>query len=191
MADFYQQHSSAYNEKTVHVDPASFLEPLARRLRPGASILDVGCGSGRDMLWFKERGFQVTGFERAAGLAELARRHSGCEVVDGDFEEWDFTKVAVDAILLVGVLVHVVHERFKIVFASIAAGLKPGGKVLLTLKQGEGAYRDEFGRVFYLWQDDPLRGILGRLGFTVLDYGVQASKVNAEDRWLGYVLEEG
>ena len=40
-------------------------------------VLDIGCGSGRDLKWLRERGFSVTGFERSKGLAALARRHAG------------------------------------------------------------------------------------------------------------------
>jgi len=72
MSDFYQKNYKAYHEKTFSIDPSSFLEPLARRLPAEAFILDVGCGSGRDLLWMKKRGFDVIGFERSPELAELA-----------------------------------------------------------------------------------------------------------------------
>ena len=75
--DYYQQHFLEYNRQTFNMDPASFLEPLAEQLAPGARILDVGCGSGRDLLWFKNRGFDVVGLERSPGLAGLARKNSG------------------------------------------------------------------------------------------------------------------
>ncbi len=188
MADFYQEHFESYYEKTAHIDPASFLEPLARQLSPGARILDIGCGSGRDMRWFKERGFELRGFERSTGLAGFARRHSGCEVVVGDFRYYDFRTMPADAVLLVGALVHIAHREVPGVLSRVTAGLKPGGKVLLTLKQGDGVHRDGFGRLFYLWHDTEIRGAFEHLGFSILDYRVQTSKVNADDTWLGYVL---
>ena len=55
------------------MDPSSFLQPFASHLAEGSLILDVWCGSGRDLLWLKNRGFKVIGFERSKGLAELAR----------------------------------------------------------------------------------------------------------------------
>jgi SAM-dependent methyltransferase len=79
MSDFYQKNYKAYHEKTFSIDPSSFLEPLARRLPTEAFILDVGCGSGRDLLWMKKQGFDVIGFERSLELAELARENAGCE----------------------------------------------------------------------------------------------------------------
>jgi len=53
MTDYYQENYKVYHEKTFSIDPSSFLEPLAQRLPAKAFILDVGCGSGRDLLWMK------------------------------------------------------------------------------------------------------------------------------------------
>ncbi|MDZ7760171.1 MAG: hypothetical protein U5L00_07945 [Desulfovermiculus sp.] len=53
---FYQNQAQAYFDQTFGVDPSSFLLPLIRHLSPGARILDVGCGAGRDMLWLTNRG---------------------------------------------------------------------------------------------------------------------------------------
>jgi len=189
MTDFYQQHADTYFERTVAIDPSSFLEPLAKHLKPGASILDVGCGSGRDMRWFKNRGFLVTGFERSPGLAELARQHNGCDVIAGDFQQFDFSSFSVDAILTVGSLVHLTHQQFPNIFSHITEGLKPGGHVFVNLKKGQGSYTDDEDRTFYLWRDAELRSIFKTLGFSVLDFSVQASKVTPDNTWLSYVLQ--
>ena len=71
MKDFYRENHSKYFERTFNIDPSSFLLPPATKLAPGAFIVDVGCGSGRDLLWLKNRGFSVTGFERSPELAGL------------------------------------------------------------------------------------------------------------------------
>jgi len=188
MEDYYQSHCTAYHEKTFRIDPSSFLEPLIKHLKPGASILDVGCGSGRDLLWMKERGFRVMGLESSKGLAALARKHANCEIIEGDFEIYDFPKLSIDAIIHVGALVHVPHDKMQAVFKHTTACLKQSGKALLTLKQGEGTQTDEHNRVFSMWHDHDLRMIFTILGFEVLDFRRQASKVKADDTWLGYVL---
>jgi 2-polyprenyl-3-methyl-5-hydroxy-6-metoxy-1,4-benzoquinol methylase len=74
---FYQNQAQAYFEQTFWVNPLSFLQPLIRNLDPGAMILDIGCGSGRDMLWLKNMGFACVGMDCSPALAEVARRHTG------------------------------------------------------------------------------------------------------------------
>ena len=188
MTDYYQKNYKAYHEKTFSIDPTSFLAPLAQRLPPEAFILDVGCGSGRDLLWMKNRGFEVIGFEQSEGLAQLARENADCEVIQGDFETYDFSSIFVDAIMLVGALVHVPHERFSEVFKNITASISRRGNVLITLKEGKGDMTDPDGRTFYLWEDPKAREMFDTLGFKVRNFSSAVSKTGSGDLWLSYVL---
>ncbi len=143
MTDFYQKNYKAYHEKTFSIDPSSFLEPLARRLPTEAFILDVGCGSGRDLLWMKNKGFEVIGFERSLELAELARENAGCEVIEGDFETYDFSTIMVDAVMLIGALVHTPYERFAEVLKNITASIPKHGNVVTRISHGSERLRNK------------------------------------------------
>ena len=190
MPDYYQRNAGDYHQRTFFIDPSAFLEPLRKRLDPGCTVLDIGCGSGRDMLWLKNKGFSVSGFERSAGLAALARQNTRSNVIEGDYETFDFSDVPSDAILFAGSLVHISHEKLPQVFEWAIAGLRPGGKVLLSLKQGNGTGTDELGRVLYYWQANSLGALFQQFGFSILEFNRQVSKVNARDMWMGYVLEK-
>jgi len=190
MLDYYQKNFQAYHEKTFSIDPSSFLDPLAQRIPPDAFILDVGCGSGRDLCWMKKRGFDVIGFERSPGLAELARDNAGCEVIEGDFETYDFSSILVDAVMLVGALVHVPHERFSDVFQNITSAIPENGSVLITLKEGTGELKAPDGRIFYLWEDPKVRKLFDSLGFKVRDFLSSVSKTGSGDIWMSYVLDK-
>ena len=162
---------------------------LIRHLKSGDKLLDVGCGSGRDLLWLKGHGFNITGLERYKGLADLARKHTGCEIIESDFQTYDFSKRKFDAILLSGSLVHIPHAHLETVFGSVMSGLGEGGKVLISLKEGRGSSIDGDGRTFYLWKNEDLRDIFSKHDFRVLEYHRGVSKVNSSDTWLSYVLE--
>ena len=177
MSDYYQKNYKAYHEKTFSIDPSSFLTPLAQRLPPEAFVLDVGCGSGRDLLWMKNRGFEVIGFEQSPGLAELARNNADCEVIEGDFETYDFSSIFVD-------------ERFSEVFKNTTASISRRGNVLITLKEGRGDMTDSDGRTFYLWEDPKAREMFDTLGFKVRDFASAVSKTGSGDLWLSYVLDK-
>jgi SAM-dependent methyltransferase len=190
MPDYYQSNFKKYSSETFSIDPTSFLGPLLHYLPAGASILDIGCGSGRDLLWFKNKGFQATGFERAANLAELAGLRSGCPVIEGDFVDYDFSLLKVDALVLIGALVHVHHRDLASTLIKICKALKQDGHILLSLKEGEGVRQHEDGRLFYLWTHRQLRRIFNERGFFVVDFSRQISKINSDDAWLGYVLRQ-
>lgn len=190
MPDYYQANFKQYYSETFSIDPTNFLGPLLKYLPAGASILDIGCGSGRDLLWFKSKGFQATGFERASNLAELAGQRSGCPVIEGDFADYDFSLLTVDALILIGALVHVHHNDLASILVKICTALKQDGHILLSLKEGEGARQHEDGRLFYLWTDLQLRQIFSDRGFSVVDFSRQMSKISSDDVWLGYVLRQ-
>ena len=192
MADYYQAHAREYFEETAHIDPSPFLGAFVQHLPPGARVLDVGCGAGGIMGWMKANGFDVTGFERSPGLAALARAHSGCPVIEGDFADADFSSLRVDAILCCGALVHVPHAQLQGVLANIVRAFcidSPRPRTLyVSLKQGTGSATDSRGRTFFFWQDQALRPVFTGLGFAVTDFLRSPSADGEGKMWLGYVL---
>ena len=54
-------------------------------VEPPFTILDLGCGPGRDLKAFVDLGHLAVGLEGAARFAAMARTHSGCEVWQQDF----------------------------------------------------------------------------------------------------------
>jgi SAM-dependent methyltransferase len=189
MHEYYQNNATEYYKRTVSVDPSSFLAPFVSAIPEGCSILDIGCGSGRDLLWLKNQEFLVTGFEMSEGLAQLARNHSSCEVIEGDFETYNFSDLSYDAILASGSLVHVPHDRLYDVLLNIKQALCEGGFFYVSLKEGKNTYQDKTGRTFYLWHDEDLRKLFGKLSFKVLRCSNSLSVLNSKDPWLGYVLK--
>ena len=189
MTDFYHTNYKTYDQRTFTIDPSPFLNPFIQIIPSGASILDVGCASGRDLVWFKNKGFHVTGFEKSPGLANLARKNAQCDVIEGDFEVYDFSVLSFDAIAASGALVHVPHDCLSNVIRNISRGLAENGYLYISLKKGEGAKTDDTGRTFYLWQDADLRQIFEHTGFEVLNFQSSESVMNSKDIWLGYVLK--
>lgn len=149
----------------------------------------MGCGSGRDLLWLKNRGFHVTGFDRSFEMATLARTRVECAVIVGDFMVFDFSRFAMDAVLLVGALVHLPQAQLGKALSNIAAALKEDGLILLTMKEGSGSSTDRDGRVFQYWSDEGLRKLLQRREFHIVHFHRQNSVKNDKDVWLTYVLE--
>ena len=191
MADYYQRFADAYDGRTFSVDPTVFLKPLLEMLPAGSRIIDVGCGSGRDLVWLARRGFGMTGFEGSERLAELAEARSGCPVIRGDFKAFDFSKLSFDGLLLVAALVHVPHRELAGVLGGILKALRPGGIVLLSLKKGDGMEEDGTGRRFYRWQPVRLDPILVQLGLVECRRTELPSVLGTADTWLTRYLRRG
>jgi SAM-dependent methyltransferase len=188
LTDYYEENHKSYFSATVNIDPSSFLTPLLKYLHPSATILDIGCGSGRDLLWLTSRGYGATGLERSAGLANLARLHSGCTVLEGDFMDFMYSDYQFDALTSIGSFVHLSHRQLSSVLALVCQSLVPSGLFLITLKKGEGGTHSTDGRVFYLWQEDDLELLFLGNRFEILHCSRQTSRICAGDKWLGYTL---
>jgi SAM-dependent methyltransferase len=190
-SDFYSDHFLEYHKQTFGLDPSPFLFPLLEYLPAGATVLDVGCGSGRDLCWLSQQGYSATGFERSPGLAALARRNSGCHVFEGDFCDYDFTSMLFDAAILISSLVHVRPPQLSGVREAVSKGVKPGGVLLITQKEGEGYREAEDGRIFTLWQADQLKTVFRELEMDVVHFKKAVSPVRSSDIWLSFLVKPG
>lgn len=188
--EYYEQEAQAFFDATVHIDPAPFLTPLAHALAPGARILDIGCGSGRDLLWLKEKGFAPHGLEPSPALAALAEAHSGCPVTIGEVTAHPLLDRTWDGILVSGVLVHLPHDTIPAVLDRMAQALARDGRLYVSVKEGKGTARDADNRTFYYWQDSDFRRVAEGAGLALLSMTRSASARGTADIWLGYLLEK-
>ena len=128
------------------------------------------------------------GFEHSPSLAQLARKHSLCTVIEGDFFSYDFSKLSFAALVFVGSLVHLSKKELPIILKSTCRALLPGGLVFVTMKEGDGCFQADDGRFFTLWSRKDLEQIFAEQHLQILDFSRQTSKIRSDDVWLGYVL---
>lgn len=185
---YYNEYAKTYFDKTSSLDSSFFLTPFITHLDKSSSVLDLGCGSGRDLLWLKTMGFKPIGFERSPVLAQMARDHAGCQVVEGDFLTYDFSSIHVNALLFSASLVHLSHPRVESVLDNALYALDGNGVVYISLKEGDGVSYDGDRRRFFLWKDGDLRMLFSELGLVILDSRKTRSVRGTDETWLSYTL---
>lgn len=189
--DYYQQHAERFFTETVTVDMSALYQPFVAHLKPGARILDAGCGSGRDARAFHEMGYDVEAFDASAELVELARQHSGLPVEQKRFE--DVTDVErYDGIWCCASLLHVPLAELPEVMARLARALKPDGVWYLSFKYGYGE-REKDGRVFTDMDEIKLNALIADLeNIVLLDAWITGDKrpERQEEKWLNSLLRK-
>ncbi|MFT3978502.1 MAG: class I SAM-dependent methyltransferase [Sphingomonas bacterium] len=123
------------------------LEGFLALLRPGARILELGCGRGRDAEFMINRGFEVHPTDGAPEIAAKAEDRIGIPVRVMRFDEIE-ERGAYDAVYASASLLHVPVDDLPAVLAKIHAALMPGGLHFASYKGGGEAGRDRFGRYF-------------------------------------------
>ena len=113
----YRQLGTAFDEWRDRIvgDPrAEWRELLASKLRPGARVLELGCGAGDEGL----KRFDWTGVDLVARAPN---------VIEADFLELELPDASYDACASFYVFNHVPRERLPGLLAKIHRWLKPGG----------------------------------------------------------------
>lgn len=141
----------------------------ALAIRPGARILDVGCGTGRHALAFARRGYAVTGLDRSPVLLEkaaIARDEEGLrlDLRLGDMralplpaaEPWD---AVVSLFTSFGYFSDAENEA---VARGMAESLVPGGRLLLDLANREALEQSHGKRT---WSERPGGYLLDEYAF--------------------------
>jgi SAM-dependent methyltransferase len=73
-------------------------------IRPGGSVLDVACGSGRHLRWLAQRGFRVTGIDRDAAAIDALRGIAQVQVADLESGAWPLPGARFDAVVVTNYL---------------------------------------------------------------------------------------
>lgn len=119
---------------------AHHTEDLRRKfaeLLSGACVLDVGSGSGSHARWFRERGLEVTCLDASRKLLENCQAQ-GFDILLQDYHHLDLPAEMFDGVYAANSLLHAKRSAIGEIFANLAASLKPGGIIGLSVKAGEG-----------------------------------------------------
>jgi SAM-dependent methyltransferase len=143
---FYSDEAPAYTA-SAKGGISRHLEGFLDLLRPGARILELGCGGGLDAEFMVKREFDVHPTDGTPEIATKAEERLGIPVRIMRFDEIE-ERDAYDAVYASASLLHVPIDHLPSVLASIHAALIPGGLHFASYKGGGQAGRDRFGRYF-------------------------------------------
>lgn len=188
--EYYNKYASKIFEDTVDQDMSNIREEFLQYLEEGDTILDLGCGSGRDSLAFYALGYDVTPLDASEEMCKLAEIHTGLEVLQMTYEEMGFDDVF-DGIWGCGALVHVPEKELPGILGQIADALHQGGILYLSVKEGDfEGFRGE--RYFCDYTDERLRRILKEEGrFEVLKTWITDDvRRDSDTRWLNMLAKK-
>jgi SAM-dependent methyltransferase len=187
--DYYEGRAENFRAGTQDHDVSQNIEALVRHIRatPPFTILDFGCGPGRDLAAFQALGHIAIGLEGAMPFVTMARS-TGCEVWQQDFLNPDLPTARFDGVFANASLFHVPSEFLPRVLRQLHHTLRPDGVLFSSNPRGEnqeGWTRGRYGAYHDLaaW-----RGFLTAAHFTELEHYYRPSGLPREQQpWLASV----
>jgi SAM-dependent methyltransferase len=169
---YYDGQAQAFREGTRDHDVSQNIDALLSPIEgaPPFTILDFGCGPGRDLGAFRARGHVAIGLDGAPAFVEMARAQSGCDVWQQDFLALSLPPSHFDGIFANASLFHVPTRNLPRVLGELHDALKPRGVLFASNPHGqneEGWNRGRYGAYHDL---DTWTRFLRDAGFDLLDH---------------------
>ena len=137
-------HAPTYDEHDIPMTDVHrrFVERVVAATPPGGVVLDVPCGTGKYFGLVLAAGKHVVGVDQSAGMLEQARRkHPAADVRLGGLQELAF-RAEFDGVLCVDSMENVPPEDWPRVAGNLAAAVRSGGLVYVTVEEIDGTERD-------------------------------------------------
>jgi SAM-dependent methyltransferase len=186
----YNERAEDFWQGTRDHDVSQNVAALLRHIEgaPPFTILDLGCGPGRDLGAFAAMAHVAIGMEGASRLAAMARTHSGCEVWEQDLLRLELPAARFDGVFANAVLFHVPTSQLRRVLGELRASLKPRGVLFSSNPHGrneEGWNRGRYGAYHDL---ETWRAHVEAAGFTELEHYYRPPGLPREQQpWLASV----
>ena len=168
--DYYNDNADEYFNSVISADMTENYTRFLQYVPKGASIVDLGCGSGRDLKYFKDNGYEAEGLDASEKLCILAREYSGCPVLCTDFLSWKAER-RYDAFWANASLLHLTGKDIITFFAQKTKYLADNGIFYMSMKTGIPQGDDPKGRYFTPFSEELLEQLL------------KASKLELINRW--------
>jgi len=183
---FYDGRAKEYFEESKNYDLRKAYHDFISLLPEAKyhSILDLGCGGGRDLKYFADHGFQVVGLDGSKKMCDLARKWSGCKAFQQDFLSLELPPSRFHGIFAASSLFHIPKAELTRILRQVHYSLKEGGVLYLSNPVGESEEWDGESYGNYMnW--NAYKGYLKEAGFQpIKHYEMTVGEPWQETTWL-------
>lgn len=189
--DYYNTNADKFYTSTVSADMSSIYTNFQKYLPKDATVLDCGCGSGRDSKYFLDNGYKVVAIDASEEMCKKAIAYIGQEVRCIEFADIT-SRQYFDGIWACASLLHVKKDELPSIMNKLHTALKDGGILYSSFKYGdfEGIKN---GRYFTNFTEESFKTLLENTkGFEILDMWVTGDvrEGRNDERWLNVFMRK-
>ena len=186
--DYYKNKAIEYINKTKDVNMSEAYQFFLKYANTKGRLLDIGFGSGRDMLYFKRIGFEVEGIDPQPEFCDAAKKLGlnvdCCAIEDcfNIFNEHDYIWASAS-------LLHINKELLNQSLKICGNILKMNGIMYCSFKYGdfEGIIDD---RYYIYLTEKTIANYLKDTKLIMLDFKILNDNLNRDNKWLNVILKK-
>ncbi|WP_164743451.1 class I SAM-dependent methyltransferase [Microbacterium sulfonylureivorans] len=171
---------------------SALVDDLLGAVAPGAEVLELGSGPGRDAAALESGGVRVHRTDGSSSFVAMLRE-DGHTARLLDVRADDFGG-PYDAIFANAVLLHVPRPALAVVLEVARRSCRPGGPLIASFKKGRGeawsVAKLEDARHFTYWQEDDLAAVAHQVGWTAVR-AFESTGVESAERWITLIARNG
>jgi SAM-dependent methyltransferase len=188
----YDEKASSFWEGTRDHDVSQNYEAFLSALPQGLklNLLELGCGPGRDVLYFKKLGHEVEGLDGSIEFCKMARSYTGCTIHQQNFLELNLPSGKYHGIFANASLFHVPRQEMVRVLKDLYRALKLEGILFTSNPKGdvEGWMGNRYGTYMELAY---FEGRLQKAGFRIIHHYFRPKDLPPEEQhWLAIVSQK-
>lgn len=187
---YYKDNAKDYISKTINVNMEDSYAFFLKYAKPKTKLIDIGFGSGRDMIYFKSIGFDVYGIDTEYKFVEEAQKKGlsvSCSDIIIDFSD---SFDVYDCIWACASLHHIPKELLNLTFKICSNILKTGGIMYCSFKYGD-FVGFLHGRYFHFMTEKTIVNYIKDTNLTIIDVKITNDNLNRDTKWLNVILRKG
>ena len=187
--NYYDKNAESFANGTADIEFSEMQDMFLVGLKEGASILDFGCGSGRDTRYFLQQGYSVTALDGSAELCRIAEEKTGIPVIQMDFNDFD-EQDQYDGIWACSSILHLPKQELKNVLIHMEKALHNEGIIYTSFKYGDYSGMRN-GRYFTDFTEDTFKMFVADMEQLVIEKLWITDDVRPgrqDEKWLNTIL---
>lgn len=189
MNNYYDKNAQEFINETFNCDMSELYKFFEEKLNNAKTILDLGFGSGRDSLYFKNKGYEVYSIDPIKEFCDNAKKIGLNNVYQMNAQDIEFND-KFDGIWACASLLHIPSSELNDVFKKCAKALKKNGIMYISFKLGE--FEGERNKRFFNdMNKDKLLPLLDNTGLTILEEKITIDvRPDKSTEWYNVILKD-
>ena len=134
--EYYNDNAERFIQDTQTASMSDIQKTFLRMIPENGTILDLGCGAGRDSKAFLDAGYKVVSVDGSKKMCEATTQLTGMPAICSTFQDYEPEEMF-DGIWACASLLHLTPEELKEVVSRLSLSLKTGGCFYMSFKQGD------------------------------------------------------